>query len=140
MDDDKIIFSVIGRIIRDKGINEIFSAAKKIRKEYPKTEFRLIGDYDEKYEDEVLKLEKKGIINYLGYREDIHMLIAQSHAIIHASHHEGMSNVLLEAAAIGRPVIASDVHGCIETYEPSVTGISFKVMDSDSLVEAIEAF
>lgn len=139
-DREKVIFTTIGRIMRDKGINEILEAAEKIKDRYPNTEFRLIGDFDEDYESRVRELERKGVVKYLGFQSDIHKYMAESHAIIHASYHEGMSNVLQEAASTGRPVIATDVHGCIETYEPDVTGISFKAKNSSSLIEAIEKF
>lgn len=136
----KIIFTTIGRIMRDKGIEEILAAAMIIRKRHPETEFRLIGDFDEGYEDRVRELDRQGVVRYLGFQKDIHAYMAESHAILHASYHEGMSNVLQEAASTGRPVIATDVPGCIETFEPDVTGISFHPHDADSLVEAIESF
>jgi galacturonosyltransferase len=77
---------------------------------------------------------------HLGTKPDVHPYIADSHAIIHPSYHEGMSNVLLEAASAGRPIIASDVAGCIETYEPGVTGIACKPRDAKDLERAIREF
>ncbi len=139
-DRKKIIFTTIGRIMRDKGIDELLGAARKIRAKYPQTEFRLIGDFDEGYEDQVKELEKKRVIRYLGFQKDVHPFMAESHAIIHASYHEGMSNILQEAASTGRPVIATDVHGCIETYEDGITGISFKARDAGSLENSIIKF
>ncbi len=137
---EKIIFSTIGRIMKDKGIEELLRAAEIIKKKHPETVFRLIGDFDESYEPVVREYEKKGIIEYLGVKKDVHNDIAKSHAIIHPSYHEGMSNVLLEAASTGRPVIATDVPGCIEIYDPDITGISCKPGDLESLIEAIESF
>lgn len=139
-DKDVIIFTTIGRIMKDKGIDDVLDAAKYIKTKFPKTIFRLIGDFDEKYEKKVKEMSDLGIIEYIGYQNDIHPWIAESHAIIHASYHEGMSNILLEAASTGRPVIATDIHGCIETFEPDITGIAFHVKDVNSLVMAIEKF
>lgn len=137
---EKIIFTTIGRIMRDKGINEVLGAAEKIKKKYPDTIFRLIGDFDEEYKDKVKGYEKLGIVSYIAQQKEVHPFIAESHAIIHASYHEGMSNVLLEAASAGRPVIATDVHGCIEIFEPDKTGIAFQAGNTISLINAVEKF
>lgn len=137
---EKIIFTIIGRIMKDKGIDEVLGAAEILKAKYPKMEFRLIGDFDEEYEGKVRELEKRGIVKYLGFQKDIHPFVAESHAIIHASYHEGMSNILQEVASTGRPVIATDIHGCIEIYEDGVTGIGFKARNTESLVTAIEKF
>ncbi|MBQ9530758.1 MAG: glycosyltransferase family 4 protein [Eubacterium sp.] len=136
-----IEFVTIGRIMRDKGINELIEVAYKIKKDYPDTVFKLIGDFDEEeYKEIVQKAVDDGVLNYLGVLPDVHPELKKSHAIIHASYHEGMANVLLEAAATGRPVIASDVPGCRETFDDGLTGYSCKVKDADSLAEAIEKF
>lgn len=138
--DGMVIFTTVGRIMKDKGVDELFAAAERIKKNHPGTLFRLIGSFEGDYEEKVSKLQKRGIVEFLGSRKDIHPFIASSHAVIHASYHEGMSNVLQEAASTGRPVIATDVHGCIETFEPGVTGIAFKAKNAGSLVDAIEKF
>ena len=65
-------------------------------------------------------------MNYPGFQDDVHFWIRQSWAIIHPSYHEGMSNVMMEAAASGRPVIATDVPGCREIFEDGVSGVSCK--------------
>lgn len=139
-EDTPVIFTTIGRIMKDKGIEEVLGAAERIKERYPQTVFRLIGDFDERYEEKVFRLQEEGVVEYLRFQKDIHPFIASSHAIIHASYHEGLSNVLLEAASTGRPVIATDVHGCIETFEPDVTGIAFQAKSTESLVRAIERF
>lgn len=139
-DGDGIVFSTIGRIMRDKGINELIEAARIIRGRHPETSFRLMGYYDGGYEAVIRAAEEEGILTYLGEQRDIHPRITESHAIIHPSYHEGMSNVLLEAAATGRPVLASNVTGCRETFEEGVTGIGFRPKDVSDLVRAIEDF
>ena len=135
-----VVFSTIGRIMKEKGIDEILCAAEEIKKSHPNVKFRLIGDFDEEYREKVREYEKRGVIKYYGFEKDIHPYIATSHAVIHASYHEGMSNVLLETASTGRPVIASNVHGCIETFDDRISGIAFTVGRVDSLVSAIEEF
>lgn len=79
-------------------------------------------------------------MEYVGRVSDVHSYIKDCHAIIHASYHEGMSNVLLEGAACGRPVIATDVPGCRETFVDGVSGIACRVRDVDSLTAAIRKF
>ena len=135
-----IVFTTIGRIMKDKGIDELLSAACEIRKKHSDVTFRLIGEFDEAYEEKIIDLDKQGVIQYLGFQEDVRKFVSESHAIIHASYHEGMSNVLLEAASMGRPVIATDVPGCRETFDSGVTGIAFKPKSVESLIEAIEDF
>ena len=82
---------------------------------------------------------KEGIIKYHGQQDDIHSFIKEAHATI-LLHHEGTANVLLESAASGRPVLASRVAGCIETFEDGVSGLAFEVKNTDSLVETISRF
>ncbi len=138
--DTEIIFTTIGRIMKDKGIDEVLGAAEIIKQEFPYVSFRLIGEFDEDYESIIKQKQEKGIIDYLGYQNDVHPFMIESHAIIHASYHEGMSNILLEAASTGRPVIATNVHGCIEAFEPNVTGIDFNPRSTTALVNAIRRF
>lgn len=141
IDDSKIIFITIARIMKDKGISELLDAAVSIKQKYLNVEFQLVGDYDDiGYKDRIEKLDKDGIIMYLGHRKDVNRLIERSYCMIHPSYHEGLSNVLLEAGATGRPVIASDVPGCKETFVDGKTGLSVKPCDSNDLIRKIEEF
>lgn len=138
---DPVIFVTIGRLMKDKGTDEILEAASIIKKRHAHVIFWLVGDYDEEaYKDKVGCAVKAGIVEYFGNQSDVRIFIKESHAIIHASYHEGMSNVLLESAACGRPILATDVPGCIETFIPGVSGIAFKAGNVKSLVNAIERF
>ena len=138
------MFLSILRLMEDKGIGELLEAAQRIHARHPETVFRLLGAYEEetraRYEPLVEKLQKEGVLEYYGYRDDVPAFLAQCHALIHPSYHEGMSNVLLEAAATARPVLASAVEGCLDTFEDGVSGISFAPKDAESLEKAAEAF
>lgn len=136
----KLRLLVISRLMRDKGIDEILSAARKIKGEYPEVIFRLIGNYDGNYEEKIDAAVHDGIIEFMGRVSDVHSYIKNSHAVVHASYHEGMSNVLLEGAACGRPVIATDIPGCRETFVDGISGIACQPHNVDSLVSAIRAF
>ena len=135
------ILSVM-RVMKDKGIEELLACVPEIKKNYPSVHFAIAGAYEDEsrqyYEPLINNLQEQGILRYYGYREDLSEIMANSHIIVHPSHHEGMSNVLLEAAACGRPVVACDIRGCIETFLPGTSGESCKKMDVESLQNAIE--
>lgn len=140
----KVVFNYIGRILKEKGVDVYIEAARRIKKKYPNTEFNMLGFIEPTeihYEKELKELEKDGIIRYFGSQNDVRPFIALSHATIHPSMYgEGMSNVLLESASSGRPVITTDNPGCRETFIDSETGLLFKGGDADSLCNIIEKF
>lgn len=140
----KITFLTVGRIMKDKGIDEYLEAAKTIKERYSNVEFWLVGDYEdderEHYEPLIKSLEDNGIIIYYGHNDNVQNFMAQSHAVVHPSYHEGLSNVLLEADACGRPVLAGNISGCKETFVDGVSGFAFETKNIQSLVEAMEKF
>lgn len=138
-DSKGIKFITIGRVMKDKGIFELLEAIKIVKQSHSDLSFKLIGGMDDNCDTLIDNAVKSGLIEYLGHRNDIHDLIKESHAIIHPSYHEGMSNVLLEAAACGRPIIASDIPGCKEIFDVN-SGIGFCPRDVNSLKRAIEKF
>lgn len=137
-------FLAVLRIMRDKGIDEYFAAAETLKKKHPEVEFLLAGEYEEEerphYEPEIRRLTEAGILTYVGHIDHVHDLMAECHAIVHPSYHEGLSNVLLEAAACGRPVLASDVSGCTATFREGVSGYRFAPRDTQSLEDALARF
>ncbi len=137
---DSPVFTTIGRIMKDKGIDELLQAARAIKKEYPQVIFRLIGSFEENYQEIIRAAAREGILEYIEPQNDIHPFMKESHAILHPSYHEGMSNVCLEGAATGRPILASDIPGCRETFEEGVSGIGFRPRDPLSLEAAIRRF
>ena len=142
-DDGIIRFVTVARIQRTKGYDELFCAARRVKAACPNTEFHIAGRFEEvEYKGEVERLAQDGTVTYHGemLQEEVHRLIAQCNCLIHPSYHEGMSNVCLEAAATGRPVLASNIPGCRETFDDGITGIGFAPRNADSLVEAIERF
>lgn len=138
--DDKETFLYIGRLMEVKGIEELVKAAEYICTKYNNVRFVAIGSCEPDYQKTFDKLQADKYISLEGTQDNVHEWIKQATAIVHPSHLEGMSNVLLEAAATGRPVIATDIPGCRETFDEGVSGFSFKPSDVDSLCEAIEKF
>lgn len=140
-DDKKIHFAFISRIMKEKGINQYLEAAQVIKKEYPNTFFHVCGFCEEEYEQKLADLEKQGIIIYHGMVDDIREILKITHCTIHPSYYpEGMSNVLLESAACGRPIITTDRSGCREVVEDGVTGYRVPCEDTKALINAIQKF
>lgn len=139
--DDVVRFNYVARIVDFKGINELLACAERIKARYPNTEFVLYGDYDDdSYREKVTRLESKGIVKYGGIQLDMKPCIAAAHCVIHPSYYEGITNVILEHGAMGRPAIASDIPGCREAIDESKSGFTFPLKDVDALVEKVERF
>ena len=140
-DNDGIIFNYVARIEKDKGIEELLECAKSIKQKYSNVRFRLFGDFDQEvYKAVVTELDKEGVVEYMGRKQDLRPYIESSHAIILPSYHEGMANVILEHAAMGRPALASDVPGCKEPIDNGVSGFTFNVKDAIDLTKKVEQF
>ena len=142
-DEGQIVFNYIGRVLKEKGIDDYLKAAERIRDCFPNTVFNIIGfiePTESHYEYDFKALETKGIIHYLGSKMDVKPYICNSHATILPSHGEGMSNVLLESASSARPIITTDNPGCRETVIDGETGFIYPGGDVDALVETIERF
>lgn len=132
-------FITVARIRRDKGYDELFSVIERLQKENIPAEFHIVGWYeDEEYQAKVEQLKGPSVVFYDGVpHEKVHELITMADCLIHPSHHEGMSNVVLEAAATGRPAIVSDIAGCVEAVDDEQTGFYFRVKDGEDLYEKV---
>lgn len=141
LDNNKIIFNFVARIVKIKGIDEFIECAKRIKKDYHNTEFVLYGDYDDdEYRAKVEELEEAGVLKYGGIQLDMKPCIEMAHAVIHPSYYEGMTNVVLEHSAMGRPCLGSNVPGVKEGIDDGVTGYKFEVKNVDSMLEAVQKF
>ncbi len=141
---ERVVFNYIGRILHDKGVDDYIEAAKIIKAEYPSTEFNMLGFIEPTeihYEKLLSELEEKDIVKYRGSQKDIKPFVTASHATIHPSTYgEGMSNVLLESASSGRPIISTDNPGCQETFIDGETGFIYHGGDVDALCNQIKKF
>ena len=141
---DPVVFNYIGRILADKGVEDYIAAAKRIKKKYPATEFNLLGfiePTEQHYEQDLENLAKRGVVYYLGSQKHVIPFITRSHATIHPSMYgEGMSNVLLETASSGRPIITTNNPGCRETVVKNKTGFIYEGGNVDELCAYIERF
>lgn len=145
-EEDGIRFLAVLRIMKDKGIEEYLYLAETIASEYPYVQFELVGEYEEEtreiYEPMIRNLEQRGILKYYGHIDNVAEVMAKSHILVHPSYHEGLSNVCLEAAACGRPVLTTDIPGCRETVETAndekTSGLLFKPKNREALVAVIK--
>ncbi|WMC91649.1 glycosyltransferase family 4 protein [Kineothrix sp. MB12-C1] len=134
----KTTFLFVGRVMKERGILEYLEAAVRLHQE--DVEFAILGYCDEDYQEMLDEYAQKGIISQWGFHTEVHPYLAKANVIVVASFHEGMSNALIEAAATGRPVIASDISGCKEAFEEGVTGFGFTPGNADDLIRAMEKF
>lgn len=141
-DDTTCRFIYIGRIQRRKGIEQYLKAAQVIKDKYPQTEFHILGRCEEtKYQATLDYLVSQGTIIYHGLVKDTRPYLKDMHCTIHPSFYpEGMSNVLLESCATGRPVITTDKAGCKDIVEEGKNGFIVRQQDADDLIEKIEHF
>lgn len=136
--DREVHLLYVGRIMREKGIEELLQAAEELHGEG--IVFELLGYCDENYQDKLDEYEKKGLIKQLGFHPDVREYMKAASAVVLPSYHEGMSNVLLEASAVGRPVIATNISGCREIFDEGVTGFGCEPGSSESLIRALQKF
>ena len=136
-----IHFLYLGRIMREKGMDELFPAMRRLRDEYgERVKFDFVGFFEDDYQETIETLDREGILKFHGFQENPKPYYAAAHCVVLPSWHEGMSNVLLEAASTGRPLICSDIPGCREAVEDGRTGILCTVKDSESLYQAMKRF
>lgn len=135
--DNKTIFLFMGRIMKEKGIEEFLGAAEKIEKKYENIEFWILGNYEEeRYKSIIATLEEEGVVKYLGVKNDVREILKEIDFLIQPSYHEGLSNVILEASAMGKIVLASNIPGCREAIVDK--RYLFSPKDINSLIECIE--
>ncbi len=140
--EETVQFIFIGRVMRLKGIDEYLACAKAIKQKYPNTRFLIAGFYEEEsYKALVEEYEKEGYVEYIGYRKDIADWIAKSHCTVLPSHGgEGVPNVVLESAAMGRVCIGSNINGTKDVIEDGRTGYLFAPGDATHLIAKADAF
>lgn len=133
-------FLYLARIMKDKGADEFFYAAEKMKEKHPDVKFQILGACEESYDGMLEDFEKRNIITFYGWRNDVHEFMKNAGCIVNPSYHEGLSNVCLEGASTGRCLITSDIPGCREINEDGVTGFLCEVKNKESLLECMEKY
>lgn len=141
---EKLSFLMIARLLLDKGVREYVAAAKVIKQKYPDITFKLVGWIDTNpnsiSEAELNEWISSGVIHYLGKLSDVRAVIQDSAVYVLPSYGEGTPRTVLEAMAIGRPIITTDVPGCRETVTHGENGLLVNVKEVESLAKAMEYF
>lgn len=138
---DTVDFVFVSRIMKEKGIDQYLDAAKEIRNRHPEARFHICGFCEQEYEEELQKLNENGTIIYHGLVKDMTAIYKQMGCTVHPTYYpEGLSNVLLESAASGRPVITTNRSGCREVVENGINGYVVEEKNAQDLIEKIELF
>ncbi|MFC5430221.1 glycosyltransferase family 4 protein [Paraburkholderia denitrificans] len=135
---DTFAFVLIGRLLWDKGVGEYVEAARALRARYPHARFRLLGPVGVDNpsaisREDVAAWEREGVIEYLGETADVRPFIADADCVVLPSYREGVPRTLMEASAMGRPIVATDVPGCREVVEHGVNGLLCEARNAASL-------
>jgi len=143
-DDDIVRFLYVGRILKEKGVLDLINASRLLKQNHNNFELQILGWVDSDKSDQIklndiLSFEKEGIVNYLGYHTNVADFIAVADCIVLPSYYrEGVPRSLLEAAAMGKPIITTNTIGCRETIDDELNGYICRIKDPDDLAEKME--
>ena len=140
-DGETVDFIFVARVMKEKGIDQYLDAAKEIRQHHSECRFHICGFCEQDYEETLKRLTDDGTVIYHGLVSDMKPIYRMASCTVHPTYYpEGLSNVLLESAASGRPIITTDRPGCREVVEDGVNGYMVRQQDSQDLIEKIERF
>lgn len=133
-------FLLVSRMLRDKGVEEFAAAAALVRRHLPDVQFQLLGPVDTKNPNSIalsriMEWQKSGLVQYLKETDDVRPYLSQADCIVLPSYREGVPHSLLEAAAMARPIIATDVAGCRDVVDDQENGLLCKVRNAADLAE-----
>jgi glycosyltransferase involved in cell wall biosynthesis len=139
---DDVVVGVVGRLVWEKGYREVFAAAEQLRDRAPRVHFVVVGPLDSDKGDSVTQADLDAVggrarITFLGLRDDVHELYAAMDLYVLASHREGFPRSAMEAAAMGLPVVVTDIRGGRQVVTPAVTGLLVPVRDAGALADAV---
>lgn len=141
----EVRFLLIARLLWDKGVGEFVEAVRRVRALHPHACFQLLGPIGVANRTAIPRRRvdawvAEGVVEYLGENDDVRPFIAQAHCVVLPSYREGTPRSLLEAAAMGRPLITADSVGCREVVEDGVNGYLCRVRDAEDLAQKFERF
>lgn len=143
LNDGKFRFLLIARMLWDKGIGEYVEAARKVRARHPNAVFQLLGATGVPNpsvigREQIAEWEAAGDVEYLGTTDDVRSIIAQADCVVLPSYREGVPRTLMEAAAMGKPLITTDTAGCRDVVHHEQTGLLCPLKDSHALANSME--
>ena len=137
-------FCFVGRMVRDKGINELVHSFLRLYQKDERVRLLLVGPF-EKELDPVLPEVEEHILHhpgicYMGYQNDVRPFLVASDALVFPSYREGFPNVVIQAGAMGLPAIVTDINGCNEIVLPDLNGVIIPSKDEQALYESMKYF
>jgi len=136
-DCENMRFLFMGRVMTEKGVNELFEAMRMLKKDGFNCTLDMLGGFDENYEQKIKEAEAEGWLKYHGHQSDVRPFIDSCHCFVLPSYHEGMANTNLECASSGRPLITSNIPGCKEAVIDGVSGLLCEPKNVESLYQAM---
>lgn len=139
---DDVVCGAVGRLVWEKGYRHVFDAAARLRHEIPKLKFVIVGptaDRDAVPREELDRVAALGNVTFLGLRDDVERLYPAMDLYVLASFREGFPRSAMEAAAMGLPLVVTDIRGCRQVVDDGVNGVLVRVRDSSALTDAIAA-
>ncbi len=138
-----LIFLMVGRMLRDKGVFEFVEAARLVQRRFPEVQFQLLGGRDERNPNVISQTDfdhwqSEGVVTWLGEVADVRPTVAKADVVVLPSYYrEGIPRSLLEGAAMGKPLITTDAVGCREVVDNNVNGLLVPVKDAEALAQAM---
>jgi len=139
---DDVLCGAVGRLVWEKGYRHLFDAAARLRREMPQLKFVIVGptaDRDAVPREELDRVAALGNVTFLGLRDDVEQLYAAMDLYVLASFREGFPRSAMEAAAMGLPLVVTDIRGCRQVVDDEVNGLLVKVRDTNALTDGIAA-
>jgi len=141
--DDAIVCGVVGRLVWEKGYREVFDAARRLKARVPDLHFVVVGPSDDDKADGITENDMREAarganLTFLGMRQDVDACYTAFDLFVLASHREGFPRAAMEAAALGLPVVATDIRGCRQVVDDGVNGVLVPPRDATRLAAAIE--
>ena len=141
INDNDFVFIFVGRIVSDKGINELVASFSKLVKENNNVKLLLVGPFEEELDplkkQTLAEIETNKNIIYVGYQNDVRPYFSISDVLVFPSYREGFPNVVMQAGAMGLPSIVSNINGCNEIIEDNVNGLIIAIKDIEAIYNAM---
>ena len=138
------VFVFVGRLVSDKGINEMVAAFERHQTQHPLSKLLLVGDYEDDLDpllpNTLQAIQTNDAIIATGFQADVRPYLALSNALVFPSYREGFPNVVMQAGAMGLPCIVTDINGCNEIIKDGVNGVIVSVKNTDKLLLFMDEF
>jgi len=141
---EDFVFVFVGRVVKDKGMNELTNCMKRLKKDYPHLRLMLVGRIEDKLDpilpENINYLQTDSAVNFLGLQKDVRPYYLAADALIFPSYREGFPNVVIEAGALSLPSLVTDISGCNEIIEDNVNGKIIPPKSEEALYEMMKYF